>query len=464
MKIFDTIAAIATPIGVGGIAIIRISGDAAEECANNIVFPKCGKTISCIESHKLTLCEIRRRQDGAVLDEALVAVMRGPHSYTGETVVEINCHGGHLVAEAILEELFFCGARQAEAGEFTRRAFMNGKIDLIRAEAVIDLIHSNSELGQENAARTLSGKLSQKVNNIRDEAVEFAANLSAIADYPDEIDELSPCELETKTNKILSGIEELLGGFKKGKIMRDGIMTVIAGRPNVGKSSLLNAIAGCDRAIVTDIPGTTRDTIEEYVAIRGIALRLIDTAGIRESQNSVEQIGIERAKENISKAELCLFVLDASDKITTEDLQIFGYTKGKNVIVILNKTDKSNDVNIDYYMDKLGIKEEDIVLTSTPKSGIATGIDVLEEKIAERFMSGNISKDDVFISNDRQKDALIKAKDAAEGMLDAICTGMPNDMLYIDLEELIAALGEVTGTTVQEEIIDKVFERFCVGK
>ncbi len=464
MKIFDTIAAIATPVGVGGIAIIRISGEGALECAQNIVFPKCGKAISYIESHKLTLSEIRRASDGLVLDEALVAVMRAPHSYTGETVVEINCHGGHIVAEAILEELFRCGARQAEAGEFTRRAFMNGKTDLLRAEAVIDLIHSNSELGQENAAKTLTGKLSDKVNKLREMAVEFAANLSAIADYPDEIDEMPQAVLEEKTKSLLQGIEELLGGFKKGRIMRDGIMTVIAGRPNVGKSSLLNAIARYDRAIVTDIPGTTRDTVEEYVTVKGIALRLIDTAGIRESENSVEQIGIERAKENISRAELCLFVLDASEEITAEDLEIFGYTKDKNVIVILNKTDKASKKDVDYYIEKLGIAEESFVLTSTPKQGSATGIDVLEEKIAQRFMSGVISKDDVFISNDRQKDALIKAKQGAENMLSAIRCGMPNDMLYIDLEEVISALGEVTGVTVQEEIIEQVFKRFCVGK
>ncbi len=464
MKVFDTIAAIATPVGVGGIAIIRVSGDSAEECVENIVFPRCGKAISYIESHKLTLCEVRQKADGAVLDEALVAVMRAPHSYTGETVVEINCHGGHLVAEAILEELFRAGARQAEAGEFTRRAFMNGKTDLLKAEAVIDLIHSNSGLGRENAAKTLSGKLSEKVNKIREEAVEFAANLSAIADYPDEIDEMPNAELRARTKSILAEIEELLDGFKKGRIMRDGIMTVIAGRPNVGKSSLLNAIARCDRAIVTDIPGTTRDTVEEYVTVKGIALRLIDTAGIRESKNSVEKIGIERAKENISQAELCLFVLDALEDITSEDLEIFGYTKEKNVIVILNKTDKSCKTDIDYYANKLGTDRENIVLTATPKSGDAVGIDVLEEKIAKRFMSGTISKDDVFISNDRQKDALIKAKQAAENMLSAIECGMPNDMLYIDLEEVVSALGEVTGVTVQEEIIDRVFERFCVGK
>ncbi len=464
MKEFDTIAAIATPIGVGGIAIIRISGENTEECIKSIVFPKNGRTISGIESHKLVLSDIKRASDGSLIDEALVAVMRAPHSYTGETVAEINCHGGYLVAEAVMEEIFKCGVRQAEAGEFTRRAFVNGKTDLLKAEATIDLIHSNSELGHDNAVKTLSGKLSQKVNEIRNQAVEFAANLSAIADYPDEIDEMSDDELISKIDKISAEIEVMLQGFKKGKIMRDGIQTVIAGRPNVGKSSLLNALSRSERAIVTDIPGTTRDTIEEYVTIKGIALRLIDTAGIRESENSVEKIGIEKAKENISEAQLCLFVLDASQEISDEDLKIFEYTKDKTVIVILNKTDKNAECEKTPYAKKLGISEADIVLTATPHTGENIGINILEDKICDKFMAGGINKDDVFISNTRQKDALIKAYQVAQNMKSGIKAKVPTDMLYVDLEDLISALGEVTGETVQDEIIEKVFANFCVGK
>lgn len=464
MKLFDTIAAIATPIGIGGISIIRISGDSAEDCIKNIVFPKCGRDISSIESHKLILSDIKRAEDGCLIDEALVAVMRAPHSYTGETVVEINCHGGYLVAEAILEEIFKSGARQAEAGEFTRRAFMNGKTDLLKAEATIDLIHSSSELGQLNAIRTLSGGISKRVEKIREDAVELAANLSAIADYPDEIDELPKEVLSSSVEKISGQINKLLEGFKKGKIMRDGIKTVIAGRPNVGKSSLLNALSRTERAIVTDIPGTTRDTVEEYVSVRGIALRLIDTAGIREGENSVEKIGIERAKENIAEAQLCLFVLDASEYISEDDLRIFEYTKGKPVIVILNKTDKKSECDVDYYAIKLNVEKDGFVLTATPKDGEPVGIDVLEDKIANMFMAGGVSKDEVFISNDRQKDALIKAAAAARNMRSCIDKGLPADVLYVDLEDLISALGEVTGETVQDEIIDQVFKRFCVGK
>ena len=464
MKMFDTIAAIATPVGVGGIAIIRLSGESAVNCAEKIVFPKNKKSVSELESHKLTLSDICRTADSAVIDEALAVVMRGPHSYTGEDVVEINCHGGYLVAESILEELLLVGARLAEAGEFTRRALMNGKTDLLKAEATIDLIHSNSALGRDNAARTLTGVLSEKVEEIRAEAIEFAANISAVADYPDEIDEIPEAVLEERVESISAKIEELLSGFAKGRIMRDGIKTVIAGRPNVGKSSLLNAISRTERAIVTDIPGTTRDTVEEYVTVNGIALRLIDTAGIRESDNSVEKIGIEKAKENIEESELCLFVIDASEGISDEDLKIFEYTKGKTVIVILNKTDKSMEMPVKGFAEALKIAPEEIVATATPSGGQPSGIDELERKISEKFLAGGISKDDVFISNDRQKDALIKAKQIVIGMKECIKNQMPTDVLYVDLEELIAALGEVTGITVQDEIIDMVFSRFCVGK
>lgn len=464
MKMFDTITAIATPVGMGGIAVIRISGDMAEEYAAQVVFPKSGKTPDMLESHKLTLAVAKRISDGAVLDEVLVAVMRQPHSYTGETVVEINCHGGYFVARTILEELFKAGARQAEPGEFTRRAFMNGKTDLIRAEATIDLIHSNSAMGQDNAAKSLTGKLTQKVNAIRDRAVAFAANLSAIADYPEEMDELSDQQLLAEVEKLSTDIDEMLQGFNKGRIMRDGILTVIAGRPNVGKSSILNALSRSERAIVTDIPGTTRDTVEEYVTVNGIALRLIDTAGIRESESLVEKIGIEKAKENISRAELCLFVVDASEAISDEDIKIFEYTKGKNVIVILNKTDKSTGNDAQDIAKRLGCDSQSIVQTATPKGKEPIGIDLLEQKISRQFLSGGISKDDVFISNDRQKNALIKARASVQNMENCVRQGLPTDVLYVDLEDLISALGEVTGVTVQDEIIEQVFSRFCVGK
>ncbi len=464
MREFDTIAAIATPVGVGGIAIIRISGEDAEKAVSEIAFPKNGKGISDIESHKLTLSDIRRKGDGGLLDEALVAVMRAPRSYTGETVVEINCHGGYFAAESILEELFKTGVRQAEPGEFTRRSFVNGKTDLIGAESVIDLIHAKSSLGQSNAAKALSGKLSEKVEKIREKAIAFAANISAVADFPDEIEEIENEEMTGKIREIVADIDEMLQGFSKGKILRDGILTAIAGRPNVGKSSLLNALSRSERAIVTDIPGTTRDTVEEYVNINGIALRLVDTAGIRESENSVEKIGIEKAKQTIETADLCLFVLDSSCELSAEDIEIFEYIRGRNIIVILNKTDMGMSADIKSFANILNIEETCFVCTATPKNGEVVGIDALEKKITDMFMTGGISKDEVFISNDRQKNALIKARSIAEGMNESLVMGMPADMLYVDLEDIVSALGEVTGVTVQDEIIDRVFERFCVGK
>lgn len=462
MKMFDTIAAIATPVGIGGIAIIRISGETSEEIASKIAFPKCRKPLCGLESHKLYLSEIRSAE-GSFIDEVLLSVMHAPNSYTGETVVEINCHGGYLSASMILEELFRSGARQAEAGEFTRRAFINGKTDLTRAEAVIDLIHAGSALGHENAAKTLSGKLYEKVNAIRQKAVSLAANLSAIADFPDEIDEMPLSELKDRIGSIESDINEMLSGFQKGRIMRDGVKTVIIGRPNVGKSSLLNALSRSERAIVTDIPGTTRDTVEEYINIKGLALKLIDTAGIRQSDDGVEKIGIEKAYGSIKDADLCLFVADASQPLTNEDLEIFSRTDGKNIIAVINKTDKAH-INIGEYSKLLGISENFIVETAAPKDGECLGIEALEDKIYSMFMAGKISKDDVFISNDRQKNALIRAKNIITGMLSSLNGGTPQDLLYIDLEDAVSALGEITGATVQDEIIDEVFERFCVGK
>lgn len=463
MKMFDTIAAVATPIGVGGISVIRISGESADTVLSRIARLKNGKSVSECESHKMYLADILRA-DGTIVDEALVTIMRAPRSYTGEDVAEISCHGGFFAAEAVMEELFKIGVRQAEAGEFTRRAFINGKTDLLRSEAVIDVIHAKSAQAQSNAAKVLSGKLSEKVGEIRTKALEFASELSAAADYPEEADELTEEFMCTRIDDIRSDIQRMTDGFAIGKILRDGIFTVITGRPNVGKSSVLNALCRTERAIVTDIPGTTRDTVEEYVSIGGPVLRLVDTAGIREGAGTVEQIGIERARENIEQADLCLFVIDASMPLSDDDIRIAESLSGKTVIALLNKNDKAAEYSDEYYAEKLGFDAECFVRTAVPKYGGASGISELEKKITERFMRGGISKDDVFISNDRQKNALLKAQKLFEGMRGAVAAGTPADLLYIDLEEAIDALGEVTGQTVQDEIIDRVFERFCVGK
>lgn len=462
MQFFDTIAAISTPVGSGGVGIIRISGEIAVDIASPLIFAYNKKPLSEFESHKLVLSQIKAA-NGTVIDEALVVVMRSPKSFTGEDVVEIQCHGGYIVAKRILEEVIMAGARLAEAGEFTRRAFMNGKVDLAKAESSADLINSSSYLGAENAAKGLTGKLSEKINNLRKSALLLAANISAAADYPDEVDPISPEVLSDSISKIEAEIEKLISGFNTGKMLREGILTVIAGRPNVGKSSVLNALLREEKAIVTDIPGTTRDVIEDFVNLKGLTLRIMDTAGIRNAADTVEQIGIERAFESIDTADLCLFIVDSSQPLTNEDFEIFERIKKRKYIVVLNKTDISELSDEKSVANALGADESRIVSTFVPKDG-EQDISALEDKILEMFLSEGISSTEVYITGERQKNALLRAKDAIENIKNGSDDPSMQDLLYIDLENLISALGEITGETVQDEIIDEVFANFCVGK
>lgn len=465
MKLNDTIAAIATPRGSGGIAIIRISGGDSEKIASEIILPYNNKTIFDLESHKLTLCRICEGGDPKyIIDEALVAVMRAPKSYTGETVVEINCHGGYLAADRILRGLLTCGARLAEAGEFTRRAFINGKTTLCEAEAIIDLMNATSDSGLHNAAVSLTGRLGEKITAIRESVLALASHVSAAADYPDEVDPPESAELIQSLSALRGKIKKLLDGFDTGRVLRDGVRTAIVGRPNVGKSSVLNALLRCDRAIVTDIPGTTRDTIEEVISVGGIALRLTDTAGIRSSADEVEKIGIEKSKENIRTADLCLFVIDSSEPITEDDRRIAKAVSKKRTVVLLNKSDKPAAVREDDVYNELNISPEAILKTSALKSENAFGIDDLEETVSEMFVSGKLNSDEVYLSNERQRDSLLKADAAIERAEAELNCGMPYDLLFIDLEDALSALGEITGETVQQEIVDDVFSRFCVGK
>lgn len=465
MKLHDTITAIATPIGSGGIAILRISGADAESIVQKIIKTKSGLPLKSIESHKLTLSDVHiLGNSDIIIDEALVAVMRAPRSYTGEDVVEINCHGGFLAADRILDQLIRAGARLAEAGEFTRRAFINGKTDLTGAEAVMDIINSRSGLGLQNAAGAATGKLEKKITEIRSDILAIASHISASTDYPDEVDEPAADEVFHSLSVIEQKISSIADGFSTGRMMKDGILTVIVGKPNVGKSSVLNALARAERAIVTDIPGTTRDVIEEYIQIRGASLRLLDTAGIRKNADIVEQIGINRAKENIRQADLCLFVIDVSSGISKEDTDISKELSGKETILILNKTDKAGDISLADAEKLLGIPREDIIKTATPLNAPPFGIEQLEERIAEKFISGKFIPGEVYITCQHQKDSLCKALDAIHRAMNTTSASMPYDLLFIDLEDAVCALGEITGETVREEIIDLVFSRFCVGK
>ncbi len=465
MKLNDTIAAIATPRGAGGIAIIRISGAEAESIAAKTVLPAKNKSVYGLESHKLTLCKIcDGKSRGNIIDEALVAVMRAPKSYTGETVVEINCHGGYLAADRILRGLLSCGARLAEAGEFTRRAFINGKTSLCEAEAIIDIMNASSDLGLHNAAASLTGGLSDKISDIREVILSMASHISAAADYPDEVDPPPADEILSVFDEIRLKTGALLDGFETGRIMRDGVRTAIVGRPNVGKSSILNALLRFDRAIVTDIPGTTRDTIEELVSVGGIALRLTDTAGIRSSSDEVEKIGIEKSKENIKSADLCLFVVDASEPLTEDDRSIAAAVAKKRTVLLLNKSDKPAAQKDGDICKELNLSPEAVIKTAAPKSAKASGIDTLEATVSEMFVRGRINPSEVYLSNERQRDALLKADGAIARARDELLCGMPYDLLFIDLEDALSALGEITGETVQQEIVDSVFSRFCVGK
>ena len=465
MILYDTIAAISTPIGSGGIAIVRLSGRDAESIAQRVTMTKSGKSVSELEARRLTLCSLFRTDDKkALIDEALIAVMRAPNSYTGETVVEFNCHGGFFAASVLLDELIKAGARLAEAGEFTRRAFINGKTDLMRAEAAIDLINSNSKLGMSNAAKQLRGDLSEKIDALRAEILSLASHVSAATDYPEEVEPPEKDELTAKISDIIHEMDKLIDSFETGRLLRDGILTAIVGRPNVGKSSVLNALARADRAIVTDIPGTTRDVIEEYINIRGRALRLLDTAGIREGADEVEKIGIERAKDNLKQADLRLFVIDSSEGVSVDDIYIAHELHGLSTIVLLNKTDKDAKTTKAECAEKLGIDSEFIIETATPKDGVPVGIDKVENTIEKMFESASLSEDSACITSERQRDSLMRAKSSMSHALETAQNEMPFDLLYIDLEDAISALGEVTGQTVSEEIIDEVFSRFCVGK
>lgn len=465
MKLHDTIAAIATPIGSGGIAILRISGADAVAVAGRVVSARNKKSVDRWENHKMILCQVHQTDcPKQMIDQALVVIMRAPHSYTGEDVVEIHCHGGFLAADRILNQLLTAGARLAEAGEFTRRAFLNGKTSLNEAEAVMDLIDARSELGLENAALSLDGALSEKIDRLRGAVMELTAHISAAADYPEEVDPPNSEETEAKLEALQKEIQKLLGTFETGRMLKDGITTVIAGRPNVGKSSLLNALSRSDRAIVTDIPGTTRDVIEEYIRIGGISLRLLDTAGLRSGADTVEQLGIDRARDQMKKADLCLFVIDGSRPLSLEDLEIARELTEKRVLVLLNKADKGSLVTTAEAAEKLGIPCENILHTAAPKDGEPQGIDTLEAAISNLFLTRQLAPGQVYLSNTRQRDSLRKALDALARAADACRSGMPYDLLYVDLEDALTALGEVTGVTVQEEIIDQVFQRFCVGK
>lgn len=443
-----TIAAVSTPPGTGGIAVIRISGDEAF-CVTDRVFSCQGaKRLFEIPANSVVFGRIVD-ENKKEIDQVLVSVFKAPHSFTGEDVVEISCHGGILIAKQVLRAVLKAGASLADRGEFSKRAFLNGKMDLAQAEGIIDLINASTEKGADVAVFQMEGRLSKDILSLRENLLSLAAHLEAAADFPEEdIPELSDDAVKENLEDAKNKLEKLIKTADYGKVLREGLPVAVIGKPNVGKSSILNYLAGQDRAIVTDIAGTTRDVIEEFIDIEGIPVRLMDTAGIHETEDTVEKIGVERSRKAAQDSALILAVLDASKPLDDKDKEILSLAEGKPHIVVLNKCD-------------LGKKVEISGCEISAKSG--DGMESLTKAILEFAQSENSDSDSI-ITNERHLECLISCKDAIDRAYASAFSGMPVDMLSIDIQEAIGNLGEITGQTVSQEIVDKVFHNFCLGK
>lgn len=456
----DTIAAIATAVGEGGIGIIRVSGQQAISVVDKVFRPKQAKKVSEFASHTLHLGDVVD-SDGQRVDEVLVSVMRQPRSFTGEDVVELNCHGGQIPLRRTLELVLRAGARPAEPGEFTKRAFLNGRIDLAQAESVIDVIRAQTDASLDVALGQLAGRLSEAIQDIRRQLVELMAYIEAAIDFPeDDIEEMSRGQALTRVSEIRDNIGRILASAEQGKVYREGLRVVIVGRPNVGKSSLLNALLKEKRAIVTEIPGTTRDILEEVLNIRGIPVRVIDTAGIRETGDLVEQIGVAKAREYLNLAEIVLVVLDAGQRLTDEDREIMALVRHKPAIVLINKTD----------LDKQQLDEQEVEETMAGARLLRIsakeefGLDELEDDLVQVVSQGKINRASPLVSNVRHKSALEKADEHLLDAQEAGAAGLSLDCLTIDLRSAWDSLGEITGETVTEDVLQQIFSQFCIGK
>lgn len=459
---FDTISAISTPMGEGAIAIVRLSGDEAVQIADRIFKSPSNKKLVEQPSHTIHYGHLVEPKTGEVVEEVMVSLMRGPKTFTREDVVEINCHGGIVSVNRVLQLVLTNGARLAEPGEFTKRAFLNGRIDLSQAEAVMDLIRAKSDRAMNVALGQMEGKLSKLISSLRQALLETLAQVEVNIDYPeyDDVEEMTQSAIIEKGQWVKSEIERLLQTSSQGKILREGLSTVIIGRPNVGKSSLLNSLVHENKAIVTDIAGTTRDIIEEYVNVRGVPLRLVDTAGIRETEDIVERIGVERSRQVLKEADLILLVLNYSEELSPEDERLFEAIEGMDTIVVINKTDLPNKLDMERVRELSTGKK--LVTTSLLQE---EGVDSLEEAIAELFFEGSIESADLtYVSNARHIALLYQAKNTIEDAIEAAESGVPIDMVQIDVTRTWEILGEIIGDTVQESLINQLFSQFCLGK
>ena len=457
----STIAAVATPPGEGGIGIIRISGKQALNIGNKIFLNKDNWKLSQLGERKLNYGHIIDPKTDKVIDEVMIVFMKAPSTYTTEDVVEVHCHGGTIPVRRILEIILECGASLAQKGEFTKRAFLNGRIDLSQAEAVMDLISAKTDSSFDVSLRQLKGSLSYEVSEMIDVLMEMLAHIEASIDFPeDEVEEMAYEKLEVDSKSVLDKINHLLDTVNTGKILKDGLKTVILGKPNVGKSSLMNAMLRENRAIVTDIPGTTRDIIEEYVNIRGIPLKIIDTAGIRETDDEVEKIGVDRAKDILEESDLAIVIFDSSRKLDDEDLKIIQLVEYKKSIVLLNKTDLPKELDESIIRKHL---EDTTIINTTITEG--SGLDKLEETLQEMFMSAEVKiTDNTIITNTRHRDLLLTTKKNITEALESIKINMPIDCIEVDIKNAIENLGEITGDSVGEDIINTIFKNFCIGK
>ncbi len=448
----DTIAAISTTLGVGAISIIRVSGLEAIKEVNKIT-----KTnILEKESHTITYTYIEDNNE--TIDEVLITIMKAPKTFTREDIVEINCHGGIATTKKVLELLLKQNIRLAEPGEFTKRAFLNGRIDLTQAEAVMDLINVKSDTARQIAINNLKGNTTKKIRTLREKLSDILANIEVNIDYPEyqDIEEMTVEKIKNELDNIKDELDKIIENSKNSKIIKDGINVVIIGRPNVGKSSILNMFSGYDKAIVTDIAGTTRDVVEESIILDGIGLNLIDTAGIRKTNNIVEQIGVERSKQAVDKADLILLVLNNNEQLQKEDKDLLELSKNKKRIIIINKNDLEKKIDIN------NIKQEEIITTNTLNDD---GIKELKEKIKEMFNLDKIeTKDYNYVSNINQLKKVEEAKNSIENIRQNIENNLPIDIIEIDLKYIWDVLGEVIGETYQEELLDNLFSKFCVGK
>lgn len=456
----DTITSISTPMGEGAIGIVRLSGPQAVEIAD--ILYKGKHLLNDVPSNTINYGHIIDPESKEVVEEVMVSVLRAPKTFTREDIIEINCHGGILTINRVLELTMTYGARMAEPGEFTKRAFLNGRIDLSQAEAVMDFIRSKTDRASKVAMNQIEGRLSDLIKKQRQSILEILAQVEVNIDYPeyDDVEDATTEFLLEQSKEIKQEINRLLDTGAQGKIMREGLSTVIVGKPNVGKSSMLNNLIQDNKAIVTEVAGTTRDVLEEYVNVRGVPLRLVDTAGIRETEDIVEKIGVERSRKALSQADLILFVLNNNEALTQEDYTLYEVVKNEDVIVIVNKMDLEQNIDINEVKDMIG--DTPLIQTSMLKQ---EGIDELEIQIRDLFFGGEVQNQDMtYVSNSRHISLLKQARQTIQDAIDAAESGVPMDMVQIDLTRTWEILGEIIGETASDELIDQLFSQFCLGK